>query len=279
MPDKLNLMCILAHPDDESLGLGGILASYAAAGVETTLITATRGEKGWTGPEEEYPGPEALGQLRAAELKAAAAVLGIRQVFFLDYIDGELDQADPAEVISRIVPQLRRIRPQVVVTFDPNGAYGHPDHIAISQSATAAIVAAADGTYRTESGPPHTVSKLYYMVSTRASTTAYQSVMGELVMRVDGVDRREVAWEDWAITTRIDTRDYWPQVWQAISNHRSQIPAFDELGRLTDERQAELWGTQYFYRAFSLVNGGRQLENDLFAGLRTHSQPPLGGDQ
>jgi LmbE family N-acetylglucosaminyl deacetylase len=194
-------------------------------------------------------------------------------------MDGELDQADPAEVISRIVPQLRRIRPQVVVTFDPNGAYGHPDHIAISQSATAGIVAAADGTYRPESGPPHTVSKLYYMVSTRASTMAYQSVMGELVMRVDGVDRREVAWEDWAITTRIDTRDYWPQVWQAISNHRSQIPAFDELGRLTDERQAELWGTQHFYRAFSLVNGGRQLENDLFAGLRTHSQPPLGGGQ
>ena len=279
MPDKMKLMCILAHPDDESLGLGGILAGYAAAGVETTLITATRGERGWTGPEDEYPGPEALGQLRTAELNAAAAVLGIQEVTFLDYMDGDLDQADPAEVISRIVPHLRRIRPQVVVTFDPNGSYGHPDHIAISQSATAAIVAAAGGTYRPESGPPHTVSKLYYMASTRASMMAYQSVMGDLVMQVDGVDRRDVAWEDWAITTRIDTRAHWRQVWQAVSCHRSQIPAFEELGRLTDEHQAELWGTQHLYRAFSLVNGGRQLETDLFAGLRAHSNPPAGGAQ
>jgi LmbE family N-acetylglucosaminyl deacetylase len=279
MPDKLKLMCILAHPDDESLGLGGILSGYAAAGVETTLITATRGERGWTGPEDENPGHQALGQIRTAELNAAAAVLGIREVTFLDYMDGDLDQADPAEVISRIVPHLRRIRPQVIVTFDPNGSYGHPDHIAISQSATAAIVAAAGGTYRPESGPPHTVSKLYYMASTRASMMAYQSVMGELVMQVDGVDRRDVAWEDWAITTRIDTRAHWPQVWQAISCHRSQIPAFEELGRLTDERQAELWGTQHLYRAFSLVNGGRQLETDLFAGLRAHSNRPAGGAQ
>ena len=277
MPDKLKLMCILAHPDDESLGLGGILAGYAAAGVETTLVTATRGERGWTGPESEYPGPEALGRLRTAELQAAAAVLGLQEVAILDYMDGDLDQADPAEVITRIVLLIRRIRPQVVVTFDPNGAYGHPDHIAISQFATAAIVAAADAAYLPDSGLPHTVSKLYYMVSTRASMMAYQSVIGELVMQVDGVERRNVAWEDWAITTRIDTRAYWPQVWQAVSCHRSQIPAFEELGRLPAERQVELWGTQHFYRAFSLVNGGRQLETDLFAGLRTNPHPPAGG--
>ena len=76
------------------MGLGGILASYAAAGVETTLITATRGERGWTGPEEEYPGPDALGRLRTAELDAAAAVLGLQEVAFLDYMDGDLDQAN-----------------------------------------------------------------------------------------------------------------------------------------------------------------------------------------
>lgn len=274
MPDKLKLLCILAHPDDESLGLGGILAGYAAAGVETNLITATRGERGWTGPEDDYPGPKALGQLRTAELEAAAAILDIQEVVFLDYMDGDLDQADPAEVISRLVPHLRRLRPQVVVTFDPNGAYGHPDHIAISQSTTAAVVAAADGTFRPESSPPHTVSKLYYMVSTQESTKIYQTVMGDLVMQVDGVERREVAWEEWAITTRIDTRAYWTQVWQAVSCHRSQLPALEELGQLPMEDQIKLWGTTHLYRAFSLVNGGRQLETDLFAGLRANSQPP-----
>ena len=261
------------------MGLGGILASYAAAGVETTLITATRGERGWTGPEEEYPGPDALGRLRTAELDAAAAVLGLQEVAFLDYMDGDLDQANPAEVISRIVSHLRCVRPQVVVTFDPNGAYGHPDHIAISQSATAAIVAAADAAYLPDSGPSHTVSKLYYMVATRASIMAYESVIGELAMQVDGVERRDVAWEDWAITTRIDTRAYWRQVWQAVSCHRSQLPAYEEFSQLPAERQIDLWGTQHFYRAFSLVNGGRQLETDLFAGLRLSSHRPAASNR
>jgi LmbE family N-acetylglucosaminyl deacetylase len=279
MPDSFKLMCILAHPDDESLGLGGILAGYAAAGVETSLITATRGEKGWTGPEEEYPGKEALGLLRTAELEAAAAILGIQEVIFLDYMDGELDQVDPAEVMARLVTQLRRFRPQVVVTFDPNGAYGHPDHIAISQSATAAIVAAANGAWRPESGPAHTVSKLYYMISTRESMMAYKAIMGDLVMVVDGIERRDVAWEEWAITTVVDTRDYWSQVWQAVSCHRSQLPAFEELGRLPVEEQIALWGTHHFYRVFSLVNGGRQVETDLFAGLRADSGPPAEKNQ
>ena len=274
MPDKLKLMCILAHPDDESLGVGGTLAKYAATGVETFLVTATRGERGWTGPEAEYPGPKALGRVRTVELISAAAVLGLQEVVYLDYMDGDLDQAGPAEVIARITTHLRRIRPQVVVTFDPHGAYGHPDHIAISQFATAAIVAATDADYLPDLGSPHRVSKLYYMASTRTGMQSYQSVFGDLIMQIDGVERRDVAWEDWAITTRIDTRAYWPQVWQAVSCHHSQLPAYEALGRLPAERQADLWGAQHFYRAFSLVNGGRQLETDLFAGLRTNSHLP-----
>src|SRR5438552_16521165 len=102
MANKLKLMCILAHPDDESLGMGGILAKYAAEGIETYLVTATRGERGWFGSESDNPGLEALGRMREAELFAAADVLGIRRVNFLDYIDGELDQADPTEAVAKI---------------------------------------------------------------------------------------------------------------------------------------------------------------------------------
>ena len=91
MNNSLKLMCILAHPDDESLGMGGILARYAAEGIETYLVTATRGERGWTGPASENPGLTTLGQIREAELKAAAQVLGIKEVVILDYIDGDLD--------------------------------------------------------------------------------------------------------------------------------------------------------------------------------------------
>src|SRR5260370_30329921 len=90
MADTLKLMAVLAHPDDESLGVGGILAKYAAEGIETSLVTATRGERGWFGDEQAYPGLEALGQIREAELRAAAEVLVIRSVNFLDYIHGQL---------------------------------------------------------------------------------------------------------------------------------------------------------------------------------------------
>src|SRR5207247_2637194 len=131
MTNKLKLMCILAHPDDESLGNGGILAKYAAEGVETYLVTATRGERGWFGDESEYPGPQALGKIREAELLAAARALGIRRVDFLDYLDGDLDQASPAEVIAKIVGQVRRVKPDVVVTFILDGAYGYTEHLAI----------------------------------------------------------------------------------------------------------------------------------------------------
>ena len=269
MTNNLKLMCLLAHPDEESLGNGGILARYAAEGVETYLVTATRGERGWFGNPEEYPGPEALGKVREAELYAAALVLGIRRVEFLDYIDGDLDQAHPAEAIAKIVGCIRRIKPDVVVTFGPDGAYGHPDHIAISQFTTAAIVEAAnpDSLYFKDLAA-HCVSKLYYMVATKELSEVYQSVFGRLVMSIDGAERNEVAWPDWAITTRIETWDYWRTVWQAVRCHRTQLPAYQALEHVSEEQHRILWNSQTYYRAFSLVNGGRQVEDDLFAGLR-----------
>jgi len=137
-------MAILAHPDDESPGNGGMLAKYAAEGIEIHLVVTTRGERGWPGKESEYPGLEALGKLREAEVRAAANILGLHTVYFLDYLDEELNEEHPAEAIAKIVGYLRLVRPEVVVTFGPFGGYGHPDHIAISQFTTAAIVEAAN---------------------------------------------------------------------------------------------------------------------------------------
>src|SRR6266568_3711540 len=123
MTDQLKLMCVLAHPDDESLGNGGILAKYAAEGVETYLVTATRGERGWFGDERDYPGLEALGKIREAELLAAARVLGINRVHFLDYIDGDLDQAPSAEALAKIVGHIRRVQPDGGVACGLHAAY------------------------------------------------------------------------------------------------------------------------------------------------------------
>src|SRR5205085_2318628 len=104
-----------AHPDDESLGIGGTLAKYAADGVETFLVSATRGDGGRYGNDRPgdpgHPGRAALGTIREAELRAAASVLGVRDVALLDYRDGELDRADPREAIAAIAEHLRRVQP------------------------------------------------------------------------------------------------------------------------------------------------------------------------
>lgn len=177
------LLCVLAHPDDESLGTGGILAKYAAEGVETYLITATKGERGWFGDEADNPGLHALGQIREQELYAAAAHLGIQETLFLGYLDGDLEKADSIAVVQQLASHIRRIQPDVVVTFDPFGAYGHPDHVAISRLTTAAVIAAASEGDRTAGQQAsHQVKKLYYRASSREELTAYQRVFGNLVM-------------------------------------------------------------------------------------------------
>ncbi|HSH83279.1 MAG TPA: PIG-L family deacetylase, partial [Herpetosiphonaceae bacterium] len=204
MSTDLKLLAVFAHPDDETLGAGSTLARYAAEGTEVHLVTATRGERGWQGNPADNPGMDVLGELRTRELYEAACVLGIRDVAFLDYVDGNLDQADPAEATGKIVSHLRRVRPQVVVTFGPDGSYGHPDHIAISQLTTAAVVCAADGSYADSSRlPAHRVAKLYYMVDSKRDLDAFVPLLGDIVMPVDGVERHLVGWEEWAITTRI----------------------------------------------------------------------------
>ena len=267
--ETLRLMAILSHPDDESMGTGGILAKYAAEGVETYLVTATRGERGWFGDDSTYPGAVELGRTREAELNAAAEVLGLKQVSFLGYLDGELDRADPAEVIPRLSFHIRKIRPQVVVTFDPFGYYGHPDHIAISQFTTAAVVAAGGPDPNgMQLYPSHMVSKLFYLASNTVEQDAFQAAFGELVMDIDGIQRHAVPWPDWAITTQIDTSAHWQQVWQAIACHRSQLPGYQSLLDLPETYHRRLWGSQTLYRAFSMVNNGRTTEDDLFAGIR-----------
>jgi LmbE family N-acetylglucosaminyl deacetylase len=256
----LRLMCVLAHPDDESLGTGGTLAKYAAEGIETFLVTATRGERGRFGDGGERPAPEIVARMREAELCAAAKELGVREVSMLGYPDGALDTVDPARAQEAIAGHFRRIRPDVVITFGPEGAYGHPDHIAISQFTMAATVRAADRDYA--------VAKLYHIAWSTKTWAAYQSALKKLTSTVDRVERQVIPVPDWGITTRIDTSAVWPTVWRAVQCHRTQMSIYKNLAGLADEHHRALWGVQEYYRAFSLVNGGRTCETDLFEGLR-----------
>ncbi|MEO8075535.1 MAG: PIG-L family deacetylase [Acidobacteriota bacterium] len=268
------LMAVLAHPDDESLGFGGSLAKSALEGAEVYLVTATRGEAGrYQGirpGEPGHPGVAGLAGIREAELQAASAALGVREVALLDYRDQHLDRAEPREAVSLIAAHVRRIRPDVVLTFGPDGGYGHPDHIAISQFTTAALIAAADPAFTTgdvQGARPHAVSKLYYLAWPASTYAAYQAAFTTLSATVDGVERHAVPWPDWAITTVIDTRALAATVWRAVSCHASQITGYQRLLGLSPEHQESLWSSQFFYRVFSTVNGGRARETDLFDGI------------
>ena len=271
MSESLRLLCVVAHPDDESLGMGGLLAKSAAEGVETFLVTATLGERGRIGTER--PGAEIVAPVRERELRRAAEALGIRELFLLGYLDGELDRVDPVEAISKIASVVRRVRPHVVVTFAAEGGYGHPDHIAISQLAGGALVAAADARFEPAPGielpeEPHAASKFYWMAWDESVWTAYRHAFGELVSRVDGVERKATPWPDWAVTTVVDTSAHRDTIWRAVGCHESQISGYARLAELPPELRAGLWDRQPFYRVWSTVNGGRELESDLFAGIR-----------
>jgi N-acetyl-1-D-myo-inositol-2-amino-2-deoxy-alpha-D-glucopyranoside deacetylase len=166
------LLIAYAHPDDESFGSGGMIAHYVAQGVEVTYVCATNGDVGTVKPEL-LNGYGSVAELRQAELACAAEILGFKQVIKLNYKDsgmmGSETSSDPTclwqapqdEVTRRMVEIIREIKPQVVVTFNKYGGYGHPDHIAIQRATVTAFSLAGDASYKTDQ-EPYAPQKLYY---------------------------------------------------------------------------------------------------------------------
>ena len=170
------LLAVLAHPDDETFGMGGTLAYYAHLGVSVHLVCATRGEVGEM-DERLMRGFQTIGERREAELRCAAEKLGLAGVHFLDYRDsgmpGSPDNHHPEalvaqpvdEVAAKISHYIRLLRPQVVITFDPIGGYRHPDHIAIHTATVKAFESAGDAQTRDPQGlPPFRPQKLYFHI-------------------------------------------------------------------------------------------------------------------
>ncbi len=169
---KRVLLSVLAHPDDESFGMGGTLAKYADQGVDVHLICATRGEAGEVDPEY-LVGFSSIGELREQELNCAVAQLGINQVYLLPYRDSgmagsednkhpqALINADADQVAGEIAEYIRKIKPEVVLTFDPIGGYRHPDHIFIHQAATEAFRMAGDPGFKSAT-PIYQPKRLFY---------------------------------------------------------------------------------------------------------------------
>ena len=160
------LLVVMAHPDDESMGTGGLILRHTRAGVEVNLICATRGEEGWGG---KPPGArkEDLSRIRSAELEAAASALAIKSHALWDYPDGGVEGSDQAEITARISEQISRLAPAAVVGWGPDGAYGHPDHIAMGRCTDAAVAAAP------QSGRP----ALYHVAIDSPLALAYRAAL------------------------------------------------------------------------------------------------------
>jgi LmbE family N-acetylglucosaminyl deacetylase len=155
------LLFCFAHPDDESFSGAGTAMRYAARNVRTVLVTATLGERGKTG-DPPVCTPAELPRVRERELRQAASIIGFDALHLLGYRDRELADAPPDEIRRSLVLIIRRERPQVVLTFDPNGFNVHPDHVAISRFVTEAIGAAADPRWHADAGGPHVVTRLLW---------------------------------------------------------------------------------------------------------------------
>ena len=155
------ILYCFAHPDDESFSGAGTAMKYAARGVRTVLVTATLGERGKVG-DPPVCTAEQLPVVREQELRAAAAIIGFDELHLLGYRDRELSDAKPEEMRRTLVSIIRRVRPRVVMTFDPNGFNVHPDHVAISRFTSDAISAAADPRWYADEGTPHTVPRLLW---------------------------------------------------------------------------------------------------------------------
>jgi len=172
------LLAILAHPDDESFGLGGTLALYASRGVDVHLVCATRGEVGQV-PPELMKGFQSVAELRESELRCAAGILGLKGVHFLNYRDsgmpGSPDNVHPQalaaqpleDVAANVVRYIRQLKPQVVLTFDPIGGYFHPDHIAIHRASRRAFEQAANPAFAPDYQPVFSPTYLYFHILPR----------------------------------------------------------------------------------------------------------------
>ena len=272
-------MGIWAHPDDEAFGTAGTMARAVSGGHPVAVVSATRGEAGKIA-DPALATEENLGQVRERELLNACAAVGVHDVSFLDYVDGHLHEADPYEAIGRVVRQLRRFRPDVVMTFPANGGYGHLDHMAIHRFTLAALESAAsDEPYPeqlAEGLRPHRVRKVYFGAFPRERMIAMREELRKQGQDfVPGGDAGTIPFEEMGtpmaeITTTIVLNDAeFDAKLRAAAAHATQMPADSPLARATPEQIRDFMGTEVFQLVAPPISDQTYPtpEHDIFAGL------------
>lgn len=268
----LTLMAVFAHPDDEAFGTGGTLARYAAEGCDVYVVMATRGEAGEIAVAE-LATPADLPYVREHELRCACEIYGIHPPRFLDYPDGLLPIIHQGQAVGKLVRLIRELKPQVLITFGPEGIYGHYDHLAVHRWATIAFELASDPEWFpgqvTNGLDVHQVSKLYFRVLSEDRMAATSEDEGSRAVMMDGVPFPLVARSREEITTIVDVADYAETKLAGLRCHLSQIGYEPPFGESAEEVIREPWFCQEtFELARSTVGWPEELEIDLFAGLR-----------
>ncbi len=291
MPDDQRLLLVHAHPDDETIGTGATMAKYAAQGAHVTLVTCTLGEEGEVLVSNlghlASDQHDALGDHRIDELAAACAALGVTDHRFLGGPGRWRDsgmmgtpqndrpdafwQADLDEATRALVAVVREVRPQVVVTYDAKGGYGHPDHIQAHRVTVEAFDKAGQASYAPELGQPWRPTKLYYTAFPKSVLQAgidHLKATGDTnFFGVDSADDLPFGNPDDEVTTEIDARDHLAAKVAAMRAHATQIEVDGPFFALSDNVGQQAMGVEFFI----LVRGepaasvdGR--ESDLFGG-------------
>jgi mycothiol S-conjugate amidase len=287
VPEQLRLMCVHAHPDDESSKGAATMAKYVREGVDVLVVTLTDGSRGSVlNPALDTPSTLAnITEIRAAEMDRAREILGVRQVF-MGYVDSGFPEGDPkppvpddsfaagdlTEQTAALVELMRKERPHVVTTYDENGGYPHPDHVRCHEVTMAAFEAAGDASRFPEAGDPWQPEKLYYNHTFhKARVIALHEAA--LARGLESPFTEWLAgWEDKPgdedrLTTRVECAEYFPLRDAALVAHATQVDPHGRWFHLPLAVQQEIWPTEDFQLARSHVEVTLP-ESDLFGGIR-----------
>lgn len=280
---KGTILAVLAHPDDESFGMGGTLALYAKKGYEVHLVCATLGEAG-TVDDEYLQNYDSIQELREAELRCATQSLGVSSLHLLGYRDSGMPDTPEnehpnaqvkhpvEEVAGKVVKYIREIKPEIVLTFDPIGGYRHPDHIHIQKATTLAFEKAADASFYPEAGSPFRPQALYYHLFPRKFLKWATRLMPLFGMnprkwgRNKDIDLKSLVDAEFPTHARIDIRDVIEIKREAGACHASQGGILMRRGLMGLATRA-LEKHEDYMRVYPLTNGKTKVVKDLFEGI------------
>lgn len=279
MHSSKTILTVFAHPDDEVFGAGGVAAHYADQGDRVVIACVTRGEAGEIS-DPALATRETIGVVREEELRTAATALGVTDVRMLEFRDAgmagtpenedlrTLHRTPPAEATHRMVALIRAVRPDVVITHDPTGGYGHPDHIATCQYVTAAFDAAGDAAQFPTAGEAWQPARLYYNVIPKS----FFKDLREQMQR-QGLDTAQ--WDtsafealgvtDEEVTHLIDVSAHFVRKQAAFAAHRTQFGADSPIKQMPETLQREVFGREVFVQARPQLNEGFVQQHDLFS--------------